>query len=357
MHQDVARFSLHVDAVGQDHLVHAVEIPLVVRRHLVHPLRLAGVDVTRPDRHRPLVVAGALHRVPGAGVARAVVHQVELRVVAVPAPGRAAADLPLIALPGLERRVPAHRRHLAVGPGHRRVRIDQHLRVRPGAVGLPDLLAGLDVVGGDVTTHAELAAGNAGDHLVLEDVRGVGVGLTLLRIAVLDLPQLLAGPGVERDEVGVGLLQEDLAVGVGETAVHRVAAHHGDHRRVLLRLVLPLDLLIGEGDREDLVGKRAVDVQHVADHQGAALVAAQHAGRECPRDAQVLDVVRADLLERAVAVVLHVARLHRPVLRVLAELDDLRIGERESRQGGEAEQNAPRARACQYHLILLCVFA
>src|SRR5439155_8770727 len=103
-------------------------------------------------------------------------------------------------------------------------------------------------------------------------------------------------------------------------------------------------------------GKRAVDVEHVADHQGAALVAAQHAGRECPRDAQVLDVFGADLLERAVAVVLHVARLHRPVLRVLAELDDLRIGERESRQGGEAEQNAPRARACQYHLILLCVW-
>src|SRR5439155_22496343 len=78
-------------------------------------------------------------------------------------------------------------------------------------------------------------------------------------------------------------------------------------------------------------------------------------GRVTARDVQVLDVFGVDLVEHAVPVVLHVARLHRPVLRVLAELDDLRIGEDEARQGGEAEQNAPRARACQYHLILLCV--
>ena len=33
---------------------------------------------------------------------------------------------------------------------------------------------------------------------------------------------------IERDERGVGLLQEDLAVAVGEAAVDGVAAHHRD---------------------------------------------------------------------------------------------------------------------------------
>jgi len=84
-----------------------------------------------------------------------------------------------------------------------------------------------------------------------------------------------------------------------------------------------------------------VDVQHVADHQRAAFVAAQDSGGEGPGDAQVLDVVLVDLLERAVALVLHVARLHRPVLGVLRELDDFLIGEREPRKSSEAEQNAP----------------
>ena len=56
-----------------------------------------------------------------------------------------------------------------------------------------------------------------------------------------DAPDHLAGLGVERDQRGVGLLQEDLAVAVGQAAVDGVAAHHRDDGRVLLRLVLPLE--------------------------------------------------------------------------------------------------------------------
>ena len=102
VHHGLGRLAVHRD-VGQDHLVDAVEVPLVVRRHLIDPPHRAGVDIAGPDRHGPLVVAGTLNRIPGRGVARAVVHRVLLRVVAVPAPGRAAADLPLVALPGLQR--------------------------------------------------------------------------------------------------------------------------------------------------------------------------------------------------------------------------------------------------------------
>ena len=50
----------------------------------------------------------------------------------------------------------------------------------------------------------------------------------LLVVALLDLPQLLAGLGIERDGIGIQLIQEDLAVGVGQAAVHRVAARDGN---------------------------------------------------------------------------------------------------------------------------------
>ena len=65
--------------VGEDHLVDAVIVPLVVGRHLVDPLGHAGVGVAGEDGHRPVIVAGPLHRVPGRGIARAVVDEVQLR--------------------------------------------------------------------------------------------------------------------------------------------------------------------------------------------------------------------------------------------------------------------------------------
>ncbi len=140
-------------------LVDPVVVPAIVRGLLVRPLRLPGVGVPREDRHRPLVVAGPLIGIPGSGVAGAVVEQVELRVVAVPAPRRAAAPFPLIALPGFLRTREAD------------------FRLRPGAVHAPDLLAGLHVVGRDKPAHAELSAADAGDDLVFDHERRGGDGL------------------------------------------------------------------------------------------------------------------------------------------------------------------------------------
>ena len=77
MHQQLAHLAADL-LIGQDHLVDAVIVPLVVRRHLIDPLRLAGVGIAGEDGHRPLVVAGALLRVPGRGIAGAVIDQVEL---------------------------------------------------------------------------------------------------------------------------------------------------------------------------------------------------------------------------------------------------------------------------------------
>src|SRR5262249_61878526 len=87
----------------------AVVVPLVVGRHLIDPLGHAGVGIAREDSHRPFVVTRPLTRVPGRGVARTVVDEVQLRIIRDPAPGAAAADLPLVALPRLDARVLADR--------------------------------------------------------------------------------------------------------------------------------------------------------------------------------------------------------------------------------------------------------
>jgi hypothetical protein len=96
-------------------------------------------------------------------------------------------------------------------------------------------------------------------------------------------PDLGAGLGVERDQRGIGLMQEDLAVGIGDAAVDRVAAHDRDDVGILPRLVLPDDLaFMLRSSAIDRVRERRVHVHRVADHQRAAFMAAQHAGREGP---------------------------------------------------------------------------
>ena len=164
----------------------------------------------------------------------------------------------------------------------------------------------------------------------------------LVGIAVLHLPHLFAGLGVERDQRGVGLAEDDLAVGVGRAAVDGVAAHHADDVRVLLRLVAPDDLAgLVQVHGEDAVREGRVDVHHVADHQRAALVAAQHAGRELPGRAQVAHVVPVDLVELAVALVGVVAGRHDPLVRVALQAQQFGVGGGASgaeRQDGRSRQ-------------------
>ena len=48
--QGLGGLSVHV-GVGQDHFVDPVIVPLVVRRHLIHPLRDTGVGVAGEHGH------------------------------------------------------------------------------------------------------------------------------------------------------------------------------------------------------------------------------------------------------------------------------------------------------------------
>src|SRR6202008_1473010 len=107
------------------------------------------------------------------------------RVIGDPAPGIAAADLPLIALPGLDRRV------LADGLAELgRLGVEQNLVVGSLRIRPPRLRSVLDVVGGDVPGDAVLPAADADEHFVLDHQWSARGRFGLLRIAVFDAPQL-----------------------------------------------------------------------------------------------------------------------------------------------------------------------
>src|SRR6185312_12367120 len=155
-------------------------------------LRHAGVGIAREDGHRPFVVAGPLLRIPSGGVAGAVVDEIELRIVRIPSPRIAAADLPLIALPGLQAGIGADR--LAERRGF--LGVYKQVGVRAFGIGAPDLLAVLHRIGGNPAAHTELTAGYADIDLVLDDHRRFGAGRAFARIIGLHRPHDLAGLGV-----------------------------------------------------------------------------------------------------------------------------------------------------------------
>src|SRR5205807_10027448 len=97
-------------------------------------------------------------------------------------PRRTAAGLPVVALPG----------------------VVTGLAFAGNGEGPPQFLAVIGIVGGDVTAHAELAAGAADDDLAVDDERHQGHVLALPVVLHLGIPHHLAGLGVERDDMVVG---------------------------------------------------------------------------------------------------------------------------------------------------------
>src|SRR6185437_9221038 len=125
---------------------------------------------------------------PDTGIAGAIVEQVQLRVVGIPAPRRATTPLPLVSLPRRDAEILA----LIGGIGRlERLVGDQHLVVRTSAVTAPETLAIGRAVRRDAAAHAELAAGNAGDDHIAHDERCVGHGLAFLVVRVVHAEDLL----------------------------------------------------------------------------------------------------------------------------------------------------------------------
>src|SRR5260370_40087505 len=83
---------------------------------------------------------------------------------------------------------------------------------------------------------------------------------------------------------------------IGNAAVFRIAAHHRNDSRILLRLIFPDDLvLVGEVERIDRVRKRCMHVHRVADDERSAFIAPHHPGPHRPPDLQPPDLRPAPL--------------------------------------------------------------
>src|SRR6476660_233285 len=122
-------------------------------------------------------------------------------------------------------------------------------------------------------------------------------------------------------------MQEDLAVGISESAVDRVAAHDRNDVWILLGLVFPEDLgLVVEIERVDRVRERPMDIHDVADHERSTFVATQDASRERPCHLQFADIIGGDLLELGVALVGIISCRHHPALWVLRHFDEIIVG-------------------------------
>ena len=100
VHQRLDRLAGHRQ-VRKHHRAGGIEIPVVVRRELVSPHQRAVAGAAREHARGPLVVAGPLFGVVGSGIAGAVVHEIQIRVIGHPAPHRRAAGAPALARPGV----------------------------------------------------------------------------------------------------------------------------------------------------------------------------------------------------------------------------------------------------------------
>src|SRR5882757_10567146 len=102
-----------------------------------------------------------------------------------------------------------------------------NIGIAAGGMTLPHLLAVGEVIGGDAAASRKFIAAEADDDLVIRDDRGRRDGLAFVRKGVLDDPELLAGNGIERDDVAVQGAEHELAARIRQAAIHRIATGAG----------------------------------------------------------------------------------------------------------------------------------
>ena len=219
--------------VKGDELVGAVKVPGVIGRVLVTPGNLAGLHVDGDGGRREQVVALAHMAVPRAGVAGAEISQAGLGVVGAAHPGGGAAGFPGLAGPG------------GVGGAADAVFLAvlvAHVAFNRGAG--PDQLASFRVARINAADHAELATGQAGQQQAVSDQRSGGGAVASGVIVDFFFPDHFAGVLVQRHQLGVERGEDHQVVKQGRTPVHHVAARHDAFRQAVL--VLP-ELLAGLG--------------------------------------------------------------------------------------------------------------
>ena len=287
-----------------------VGVPDVVTHDLVVPAPLAGLHVEGEDRGGEQVVAVAQlaaehrHRVAGREVDHA-----EVRVDGADEPHAAPAVLPRVAVlrPGLVAEL--------AGP-----RDD---------VERPRHLAGRGVEGEHAPLAADVAVGEAHEHLAARDHRRGGHHLAPRPLLAADpgRPDELAGVAAEGDDLAAARAEEDAAV------VQPHALPRGDAPRLGVRLPAPDGLAGPRVEREDVGAAGQVD-HTVVDHRGRARRGAAGERRH-PRAAESVDGVGRDRVEGRVARAEPVAAGEGPVRRRVAAARLGRLGGEAGREGAD----------------------
>src|SRR5579872_2559559 len=172
----------------------------------------------------------------------------------------------------------------------------------------------LYIVRADPTANAEFATGNTNENLVAKDKGRIRPRLAFAGLSIHFGPDDFASLGVERDKGRIRLMKENLAVSIGDATINRVAAHDWNDVRVLSRLIFPKNLsFIIQIECVDSVGERRMNVHDVADHQRRTFMTTKDAGRKCPRDLQLVDIISVDLIQFRIASIRVVASLHYPL--------------------------------------------
>ena len=284
------------------------------------PFDLAGLRLEREHRAGVEVVAGAHRRVERAGIADAPIDRVQLRIVGAGDPGRSAAELPGVALPGVAAGL--------FGTGDR--------------MGPPQMLAGRRIPSIDEAAGAEFGAGDAGQHHAVGDQRRHRHRVAFLDVGRLLAPELLAGLGVERNDMGIERGAEQLAIMDRDAAIDDAAANDPWRLRRVLDLGLP-DLLAGLGvDRHR--GAVGGDVDNALVDDRLRLLGPVVGEAVIPHRHEVLDVVLVDLGQRTepLQIVAHAVIEH--VGGVGRALDQLFGGLGARRRAGRGRRGRRRAR-------------
>ena len=254
------------------------------RHELEVPRQLAGCGIQRQHavRVERVAVRLARHAGPRLGLRGRPVGQVGLRVVAARNPGvGAGAERQRQVAPGIAPRLP--------GP-------------RDGG-GAPHLLSGIRIVGRDEAdvVLVVLAAGHSGDDVAVHHDRAAGVAIAQAVVGDGVIPDHLAGGRVQGHDVGVGRVDEDLVAVDGDRARAHAGADRVEEvgRGIELPAVLPEAVPGRRVHRlHDVAG--AGDEHHAVVHERRRL-AEPLSDLPAPDELQLVDVLPADLIQRAVA--------------------------------------------------------
>ena len=299
-------------AVHQHRRLRRVPVVRVVRRRLVEPLQLPGIDVHGHDGAGKEIVhpfAARLRRVGRRRVAGAEDIQVRLGIVDARNPGMAAAVARRIeALPRLKTRIARIHRHRVEAPLLLpRFRIERH----------------------QIAGRVKIVPG-ADDDVIADGRRRRGKEVLLAERRRFLVPALRASSRVDRHEIVVGRDEIEIVAPHGHAAIADVCAASR------LPEVMPQLVAVVRVERPHVVGRR--HVEHPVHHQHSALdrrlagdddVAGAFAaddnvpGARRPSQRQVLHVRLIDLGQRAVSTSRVIARIGRP-----------RIGQRFQQLGG-----------------------